>query len=61
MSATAMMKRFIGAAAFIATLALGSAAAAQPVKTAHLEVELISQGEAVPGGEVYVMQALSGG
>ena len=54
MSPAAIIKRVFGAAAMIAALALGSAAPAQPVKTDHLEVELISQGEATPGGETYV-------
>ncbi|CAN5325656.1 thioredoxin family protein [soil metagenome] len=35
-------------------LAFGSAAAAAPVKAPHVDVELVPQGQATPGGEVYV-------
>jgi thiol:disulfide interchange protein DsbD len=52
------MTVWIAVSRFLAGLALGAAvctgAAAAPVKTAHLEAELVAQGEAAPGGETYV-------
>lgn len=52
------MTVWIAVSRFLAGLALGAAlcgaAAAEPVETAHLEAELVAQGQAAPGGETYV-------